>query len=1042
MGVKRKSTYYTPEKVAAVQRNVRVYDWAKPYLEEAVKQADVYVGLGWEWLWHVPAPQTVPRSYAVNQQLGCPVCGTAHHAYGRWPWLANLLEQPWKLVCPSCESVFPSNDFASYYESGKDQHGVFHRELADNRYLRNELYPEQADDWGVDDGYGWRDGNGDNWTFVAFYSHWKIWCRMIDAGGNVFPSTDAPWEHGGIVEAALLQLRDAYLYTGELQYAQAGIVLLDRVADLYPAMDCGVFDWQYGFLNSHGSTGQGKVIGCIWETGLVRSFISAYDAFFPAMVEEQTEVLAFLAEKAAYYKLPHSKRTMDDIRTNIEDGILRQVYPGVKKVQIKGNNGMHQSALALAAIVLDEPGTTEEWLDFVLQEGKMLRPEEGGWAVTGGNMLHSLVHDVDRDGFGDEAAPLYNNIWVDSFKMVADILHGYDRYPRGDLYSNPKFRQMLRAHAGLLMLDRYMPQIGDSDSAGNPNTLYKLEMVVDVFERTGEPMFAQLAVLVNGNSTDGLRGGLFSSDPERVLKDIKQVVAVHGPFRLESLNYSGYGFTALRDGIGHSGRAVWLYHGRNMGHGHKDSLNIGLYGFGLDLAPELGYPEKCDNSHQKTHHWDRGTVAHNTVTVDRSKQEGSVVGSTRLFVGTGEVQVVEAEKPSVYEQTSVYRRCVIMVRLDEAHSYAVDMFQVEGGDEHLYSFHGAEGPVLTEGLALVRQKGGTYAGPDVEFGQPYDADPALPLQGYKGSGFHYLTDVERDVAPRDIFAVDWVVRDTWGVLGEQDSRIATTAATDAQEIHLRLTMLTDVNEVALADGHPSTNRPGNPERLRYLLAKRRPADHKSCFVALLEPYKGERQLRGVTRVKAEARDGSRAGAVVALRIERKDGRVDYVIHANDPTVDYLIDGTIAFRGAVGLYAERDGEPVYAFLVNGSRIGPTSNPVIDGTCPSLTGTVIGFSQELSETNWMEVRFTPPLPAGVDLTGKHIYVDGEGRNPVFRICNWEYGSTGDHSVRLDLGSVTLIEDWANVESADGNPPTYRYAVAGGDGISIPLSVEWKR
>ncbi|WP_127580447.1 heparinase II/III domain-containing protein [Paenibacillus koleovorans] len=1134
MGVKTRSTYYTSEKVEAVRRNVTLYDWAKPFKEQAVEQAEVYVEMGWEQLWQLPTPQSIPRSYAVNQELGCPVCGEAHHAYGRWPWLADPLRQPWKLICPSCKSVFPSNDFASYYESGKDEHGLFRRELADPRYLINELYPERGPGWGVDDGHGWVDfetrkaagagqdkqekqaeWRGDFWTFVAFYNHWKIWCPMIDAGGNQFPPTDAPWGHGGIAASAIGQLRDAYLYTGELKYAQAGVVLLDRIADLYPEMDCGVFRWEDGILNSHGLTGQGKVIGCIWETGLVRSFVSAYDAFYLALREERAaemaDVVAFLREKVSRYKLPAEKSSLAAITANIEDGIVRQVYPGVRKVQIHGNNGMHQSSLAMAAIVLDEPGTTEEMLDFVLQEGGLLRPEAGGWADTGGDILHSLLHDVDRDGFGDEAAPLYNNLWVDTFKLVADILQGYDRYPIADLYRHPKFRQMLRAHADLLMLRRYIPQIGDSDSAGNPNVLYKAEMAVDTFERTGEPVFAQLAVLANGGTVEGLRAGLFSLDPERVLRDMRQVLAERGLFHNASVHLGGYGFAALRDGgAGDVERAVWLYHGRNQGHGHKDTLNIGLYAFGLDLSPELGYPEKCDDVHQKTHHWDRSTVAHNTVTVDGSKQLNSVVGASRLFVDAGEVKVVEVEAPQVYAQTSVYRRCVVMVRLDETHSYAVDLFHVEGGEEHVYSFHGAEGAVRTEGLQLTAQAGGTYAGAHVAYGEPYDAVPGQRLREYAGSGFHYLTDVVRDEAPGSAFAVEWAIRDTWRVLGmpgdgeagrthEQAEAKAkgpaagASAATAADTgVRLRLTMLTAADEVALADGHPSSNRPGNPERLRYMLAKRRPADGVSRFAAVLEPYREQaRQLRDVRRCSVRcvgsAGDGGDDGAgfaagaagwssaggstagestaevtavreephggvsevgVTAIRVERLDGRVDYIVHAADPSQVYLIDERVEFQGHVGVISERAGEPVYAFVANGSRIAwvaaGAAQPLIDGAPASLGGEILDFSRELAEANWLRVRFTGPLPAsaaGHELTGRYVHAAGAGRNPVFRICGWTPSDADPCEAQLDIGAVTLIEGLEPAGPAAGGERPYRYAVAAGDTFTIPLSSEWR-
>jgi hypothetical protein len=42
------------------------------------------------------------------------------------------------------------------------------------------------------------------------------------------------------VARALRALCDAYLYTGEVKYAHSGLILLDRVADVYPAMDTSV----------------------------------------------------------------------------------------------------------------------------------------------------------------------------------------------------------------------------------------------------------------------------------------------------------------------------------------------------------------------------------------------------------------------------------------------------------------------------------------------------------------------------------------------------------------------------------------------------------------------------------------------------------------------------------------------------------------------------------------------------------------------------------------------------------------------------------
>lgn len=53
--------------------------------------------------------------------------------------------------------------------------------------------------------------------------------------------------------------------------------------------------------------------------------------------------------------------------------------------------------------------------------------------------------------------------------------------------------------------------------------------------------------------------------------------------------------------------------------------------------------------------------------------------------------MADLSAPEVYPQTSTYRRVVAMIDIDEDTSYTVDIFRVVGGNEHHFSFHGAEG---------------------------------------------------------------------------------------------------------------------------------------------------------------------------------------------------------------------------------------------------------------------------------------------------------------------------------------------------------------
>lgn len=74
-GGKTRSTIYTDEKVANARKNIQRYDWARKMRDNAVQEAEKYLGYGEERLWEMVTPQSLPRSYAVNYELGSPITG-------------------------------------------------------------------------------------------------------------------------------------------------------------------------------------------------------------------------------------------------------------------------------------------------------------------------------------------------------------------------------------------------------------------------------------------------------------------------------------------------------------------------------------------------------------------------------------------------------------------------------------------------------------------------------------------------------------------------------------------------------------------------------------------------------------------------------------------------------------------------------------------------------------------------------------------------------------------------------------------------------
>ncbi|MBP1993235.1 S-layer homology domain-containing protein [Paenibacillus eucommiae] len=1154
---KTRSTYYTQQKVDTARDNISKYEWAESMKNDVVIKANRYVDQGLDFFWNLVTPQSLPRSYEVNESLGSPLSGKEIDKYGSYAYTYDPINDPWKIVDPTDGKRYPTNDFGAFYRSGLNEHGVFDRSKADRSLLYNEEYPDPNHPlhmWGVDDGLGWVDSAGNRYTFIAYYVHWAIW-------GYSGKST---------IQDALRSLRDAYLYTGDVKYSRAGTVLLDRIADIYPSLDVSTYS-SSTYLNSHGGTNLGKAVGSIWETFIVKDFLYAYDAFFPAM--EDPELIAYLSGKSDEYELGPLKYTASGIRKNIEEGIVKQIYPAIKAAQIHGNNGMHQSALALAAVVYDKLPETQQWLDFVFQSGDFM---SGPYRVTGGNVGATLINDLDRDGHGNEASPGYNRLWLNYFLEAADILNGYDLYATADLYQNPKFRKMFHALYPLTLSERYSPQIGDSGSTGNPGLYLEKAQMVRAFSQYGDPIFAQMAHFLNNNSTIGIRSDIFTPDPAKIAADIQSVIDEQGSLNLSSVNLTGYGFTALRDGshplesygllypfvlmpvfsqtastaildlngalefqakgqgdsidftfdvtekkeyeIGikpfrsifnggygiyqvsidgqnvaeidfygtlsgyealitkeldvgthhisfqsvgkhpdSSGykmglfeavlldqqeqirrdqgsdlstlRDLWMYYGRNNSHGHRDTLNIGLHAYGLDLSPDLGYPEYTNSTDPHRFEWMHHTVSHNTVMVDESKQQVQWVADPKHYDDNGQVKLIDVEAPKVYPQTELYKRTTAMIRVDDEHSYAVDFFRVKGGDDHLFSFHGAEGEVSTEGLSLtpqVDEQGeyvGTYAGRDVPFEQR-PVDDSVAGSGYAGPGYHYLKNVRRDDAPASQFSVDWKVVDTWNALSKPE------------DIHLRLTMLGELDDLSLADGVPPRNQPGNPDSLQYVLAHRKGADLDSLFTSVIEPYKGERYIEAISPAVVEV-DGVAVDntEVKAVKVTLKNGRTDYLIHSLNSEVMYTIDGKLQFKGIFGVLSELNGKAVYSYVNDGTVIGLIDLPEISAEQGSIEGTVLDFTKNLQMENSIKVEMDlGGLPAE-ELVNRTIYVQNDGiRNAAYLIK--DVSSLGNGAYVLNIGDTTFIRNYKDDHDFSKG---FVYDISEAAAYTIPLSYE---
>jgi hypothetical protein len=1062
--LKTRPTLYTQEMRENARRNTENYEWAASERDNAVSAAENYLerwGPDLESLWRHVTSQKIPRGGGQTSE---------RNALGGYDDPGT--DRPWKIESdidnPHGDGTFvlPTNDFAAYRESGLDDRGMFDPDLADDSLLVNEEHPEMGEGWGVDDGWGWYDENDDlglgeenRWNFVAYYNHWFVWRpRGID---DLVPG-----------------LADAYLLTGDSEYAVAGLVLLDRIADVYPEMNLEEYTQSLdGFWNNHGGRQTGRIIGGSWETNLVRPLIEAYDALFPALNDEEVadEILEFLQGRVEEYPGLPAKDSVEAVRENIEENFIMEMLPAAKNSDLIPDRGQRPT-IAVSARVQDdvqEDGYTREALEWLFQpggeifDGDVWDEEPENWNTTGGDVLTPIVDVCDRDGYWHEAAQLYNRIQMSGIRQVAETLDGYDGFEGADLYQHPKLQQALGINSHLVLLDSLFPEIGDTHTYDmNPPYQVSQTGIEDGYHVTGDSYYAQFWHFLNGYSTAGIQGSIFDSDPEGLDDEINEIIDAEGPLDLPSDNLAGYGFAALRDGLNelaqretgredgsdlaNNKRALWMYYGRNgiegggTVHGHRDALNIGLAANEMELARDLGYPE-ATGDHPPRRFFTDNTISHNTVVVDKAGQKHHWVGIPRHFDGSDDrVDLIDVEAPHVYEETEEYRRTVGWITVDDEHSYAVDFFRVNGGDDHRFSFHGTRADTNTEGLELVSQDGGTYAGEDVPFADEDYNDERIPDWGAaEGAGFNYFDTVSRDTDPEEKISIEWDVEDHFNVRDD-----------NAEDVAMRLTSFGTFDEVALAQGYPPDSTDGaTPESsIPYAFLKRTGTDLESTFVSTVEHYESNRVVESTEIVSVSGGDAH------AVRVDLTNGRTDYIVCAFDESSTVTVDDSFQFRGFFGVYSVEDGEPEYAYVNDGTYLGPVDGePLIQESTASVQAFVEDFTRDITLENELTMR----VASSRDELERHagfVYIDNDESNPwrghpdpeeppfqrdrrgrgngVYPIENLSSGR--GNLITVDVGEKTFTRDFKDSDQLEDGG--YRYIIDENDDVTIPLVSSW--
>ena len=1067
---KTEPTIYTYEMRRNAIDNVSKYDWAKELKKTAVAEADKYVEK-LDIIYDLIPSEGLPRGMSITTLNApsdianvCPYCKVnCKTEYSSYPWKVNAIAHPWKIQCPDCKRLFPSNDFESFYKLGLREDGTFDHALAMKKnqelvdagepgYLINELYTDvdktlgvpadEVDTWMVDDGFGWAPATGTygsresisdvpKYTPIAYYNH-SLWG---------FSNTRT-----ALISQAITQLMDAYLYTGEAKYGRAGAILLDRIADFYPDYDITKVSLAYG--QSHGGKYNGKTIGSIWEATVSEMLARAYDAFYPMMDDPQ--VVKYLSQKAEQYGLENPKTNGDMIRENAETRILREIFKAAKDGDIWGNFPAHQLSTACSAIALDTQPETDEVFDWLLLSSSrtnetVVDPVHGdsyksACGNSGGEMLTRYINEVDRDGFGNEVAIGYNAIWVTDGIELGKLLlrYGSDRL---DLFSNPKYAKMFSALIGLTAGDGYSLQLGDGlyTATNYLSTSGLREESLAAFSVLKDPKLAQIYYYVMGGDVEDAYVDIFI-DNSTLADEIERVIDEYGELELESENLTGYGLAMLRRGelIKSSGAGndtdyrgdTWMYYGRtNTAHSHRDMLALGIDAYGFNFMPDLGYPEATGYNENRWQ-WVLNTLSHNTVVVDDDYQNGIYSGNPLHFDSTDRVGIIDVEASGVYDAVENYRRTAVSVAASDEVSYTVDFFRVKGGNKHTYSFHTQSYMgYTTDDFELVPQIDtdgnyiGTYAGIDVLYGADPDGTTANAdyVTRYP-RGYTWLENINCAKNLEDgNFSVNFKQTDF------------NNQVEDSTGLNLKYTALNDWNpsEIAIVTGYaPRTSPNKNIPGLDYMFIHREGEKLDTLYTSVLQPYKGEEYIESMESVTLIANGVEVANnSAKAVKVTLKNGRTDYIVYSTDNTILYSVDGKFDFRGFVGVYSVNEkGENIYNYVNDGDVIGNISETA------SYTGKIFNFTDTLSDKNTIIVRFDNNVDVG-KLVNKYIYVTNDGtQNGAYKILGASVNEQNAAYVDLDIGDVSLIRAYKDKKNpGDG----YIYNIEKGQNFAIPLS-----
>jgi len=840
-----------------VKRNIEKHQWARDYLDKAVKNAAYWRGKPYDEIWDIPFSPTLMRSHHVLSDGDCPICKQSVPMY---EWIINPFKHPWKVQCPYCDELFPKNDFYAYYLSGLDSKRMFRYDLADETLLVPDGIPTEDTErekdrinhpYGdipgptsydyVDDGSGYDphpwDGNR-RYRFIGAYLNYGQW-HDLTVGG---------------VKA----LACAYMLTGDMEYARRGIILLDRIADTFPYFDFHRDGYLYEIQGACG-------YATTWHDSNEEVFTLtyAYDILFDSMEKDANALTGFLSAKAGELGLENDKKTIADIRRNIETRIFTDVLNNPKKIH--SNYPRMHMLLLLIHLVLD--------------------PENGRDTIEriAGDILENAVK---VDGVtGEKGLGGYSNSTVFSIYKVLQTVGLYDpSWLENLINTHPSLSKTIYFFTDLWFLDKYTPFVGDHGWVGATDDFYAGFEFAPInpglclntffwrmYLMTRELNYLKVVYRKVERDINAIKADIGMADYDDMYAEI---------YRLESLNKlvirrtsvikRDWKIGALSSGEGADERSVWMHFCTNehRGHSHFDTMNIGIYAKGVDLMNDFGYPPVQYGGWATPYaRWYYQPAAHNTVEVDGRGGPGAGyrieygnVSCAELFGEAPPIRVFGANADG-YAGTKRFNRRIAMVDISGADSYIIDVFIVEGGNEHAKFTHSSFGQLTYGGLT------------------------AEPCMDYPHADNGILTNGRGQEQTVPGWYIDWEFEDRWKALSNN------------KKIHLRLHELTDNASAAVYSAW--VNAGGGYDKqvdgtLETALCRRTGHDLNSVFVSVLEPYENAPFIKSKKRIYVDEPSA-------AVEISLSNGLRDVVFFSDTETISIALpEGVLRSNAKAGL----------------------------------------------------------------------------------------------------------------------------------------------